>query len=162
MKNNPTIDRLREFWNGLQPREKKVLKAGALLLALAIFVQVFWSMLDARNRFQKQIPELTQQLEFVENGKREWARLLEHSGKVLQSSHQNSEAIIKSAEKIGVTAAWKTASSLKATGVSSFDDFVNWLEFLRTNYGLKPIAAKIEKAGEGLVRIEVEIVSAEQ
>ena len=113
-------------------------------MALAIFVQVFWSMLDARNRFQKQIPELTQQLEFVENGKREWARLLEHSGKVLQSSHQNSEAIIKSAEKIGVTAAWKTASSLKATGVSSFDDFVNWLEFLRTNYGLKPIAAKIE------------------
>lgn len=60
-------DSMRQYWNGLSPRERLMVSGGGLVLGLALLYALLWQpLIDGRNRLQKLLPRQQQTLRQVQ------------------------------------------------------------------------------------------------
>lgn len=161
----PYLEQFMQWWNARQPRERQILIAGAVFVALFIFYGAIWSPLQkARHRAEldlQQTRTLANRLEAIavdverNRGAGGGAnRNLPLLSAVDQAAHR--PELGKQYERIEPD---EGEHSVKIwINEVPFDSLVSWLNLVQTQYGIVVSSAELERKGDGVVNARLSLV----
>lgn len=156
----------RQWWEGLEPRERRTLGIGAVALATILFVFVIW--LPAHRGAQAMQEKLADQrvlLAWMQQASAEAKALQAAGGGVQQGmGGQNLFSFIdKSARDAGLGEAIRQVEPTNDQRVrvnlqqASFDTVMSWLATLKTRYGIEASQLSVRRGNEP-GRVDAQIV----
>lgn len=162
--------RMKEWYNSLEPRERKVMIGGAAVLAFAIFYFLLWEPLITKmSRLETGIQEQQELIAWMENAAQE-VEQLQSKVKTLGSASKGQSllGIIDSTAKRNrlkdavkrVQPDGKTKARVRLEN-ANFNDVIKWIETLQRRQGIRVESTVIEKQSEeGLVNARFVFVGA--
>lgn len=158
---------MKEWYAGLQPRERLIVQAGAIALALLLFYATVWDPLTGGARAKAEAVSAEQkQLSWMRQAAEDVKRLRPESEQIaaqLPAGQSLLGVIDQTAKAAGLGAALKRVKPEGDNKVSvwmedaAFDDVVRWLENLHRSYGVEVDNITVDKknvAGKVDARIE--------
>ncbi len=144
---------LNEYWEGLQPRERVALLAGAAVLLVATLYFFLWQpLMSSRAEMRQEVAQQRALLRWM-NGAASEARRLRGSGagNRMQGGQSLLSLVDQSARKAALGGVVKRVEPdgkqvriwLEGAG---FDKLVGWLERLERDNGVSVVKATIERA----------------
>lgn len=147
---------MKEWYDNLEPRERRILIAGVTVLAVAMLYLLAWEpLVNKISSLEKSNMENQKVLEWMEQSAEEAKQLqakLQASGSSAKSGGQSLLGTIDKTAKIG-----KLGQSVKRVQPdgqdkarvwlenASFDSMVSWLEKLHRQQGIHIVSSVIEK-----------------
>ena len=149
---------IKQWWNGLEARERRTLGLGALALTIILYVFVIW--LPAHERAEAMETRLAQQRELLE-----WTRQATAEAVALRGSRGNApvtgtgdQALYsladQTARQSGLSKALRRVEPTGENQVrvnlesASFDAMVGWIADLRRRYGIEVTLLSVRRAQE--------------
>jgi len=160
---------MKEWFNNLEPRERKVVTAGAVALLLMAIYFLGWAPFSSKlDRLRKNTVEHERTLAWMKQTSEEVRQLQRNSGGAKNLGGQSLLGLIdKTAKqhKLGdaikrVQPDGKTKALVRLES-APFNDVIRWLEQLRLNQGVQVVSSDIEKQDQsGLVDARLILESA--
>lgn len=144
------MNKFRAWLDQLQPRERQLVLAGLVVLAIFIPYQLIWSpLVDRAERLQQQVETQTRQLQWMQNALQE-IRQLQGSAAVKQSGPLLSQ-VEKTAGQSKLRDSIRKIQPEGERGVriwmdnAAFDDVLMWLQRLKTQHGVEVVDFSVER-----------------
>jgi general secretion pathway protein M len=158
---------LSEFWAARSPRERSVLRAGAVLvLGALLYGAILEPGLEARQRLSAALPRLRAQAHDMRLQKKEIEQLRRTAGAVPQSGDLRAllrasverSSWQRSVERIE----WRSDERvLVAASAVGFDQWLDWLRALQHELGVRVVSCEITALPQpGVVRVEAVFAAA--
>lgn len=154
---------LRQWWSGLEPRERKTLTIGAVALAIILYVFVIWLPVHRDvERLESRVADQRSLLAWMQQATAEAHSLRAAGGNDGQLVGIGNQALFsfvdQSAREAGLAEALRQVepSSERRVRVTlqqaGFDTLADWLALLKTRHGIDVTAASIRRVeSAGLV-----------
>jgi general secretion pathway protein M len=163
---------IRTWWNGLQARERRILGAGALVVAVLLGWALMWyPMMHARADLDKRVARQRQDLAWMRQASGE-ARELRAQGTHGRAERQGKSLLALadvSARGAGLAGALKRVEPAGGKSVrlnfevADFDALMNWLDALAKDYGVQATDLSVDKVeGLGLVNARATLEDSER
>lgn len=155
------LDRLHQIWRSREPREQRVLAAGAAVCALLLGWALVWHPLDrARQDLSAQLSARQQDLAFLQQAQGAWQQLQErqHTGGASREGKSLLALADASARKAGLGPNIRRLEPLDDKRIrieykaADFDTLSGWLADLHRRYGIRADDVSVDRAaGTGQV-----------
>ena len=156
------------FWQSRDPREQKILAAGAFLLVFALLYAYLWlPMSQQRERLRQQLPVMNGQLAQMKTQAREITQLKASAaapqhGPVAEILNQSAVPAGIKGELTQVTPIAADRAQVTLNSIA-FDRWLGWVKILQTQYALRIESTQVAAATEpGMVKVQAVFVSPAQ
>jgi type II secretory pathway component PulM len=146
------ISSLQAAWQARQPRERKALAGLAGVLALLLLAQAGWSLEQARQGVQRQVPRLAADAEKMRALADEWQLLSADSSALELRPEILRQSIDRQLGELGrqVTARWLAEGELQLQGQVDFATWTRWSATMQQQHRLVPERIRILPAATGI------------
>lgn len=155
-------NKLREFWQARQAREKRALKLMLAVVGVAVVAQLLWSLDSERRKLRDQLPRLAGQAATMAQIKQEWQTLSAAGA----STTAPDPALVRESvsQRLaqlgpGIAAQWAGDGTLRLSGQTRFADWVNWLAAVQAAERMFVVSASMRADPAG-IRLEAELAPA--
>jgi len=154
---------LRNYWNGLQPGERRTLAVGAIALVPLLLYALVWDPYTSSvERLRETVSEQRELLTWMEQAAGEVKQVRGSAGPAGSMAGRSLLAVTdSSAREAGLGEAVTRVEPDGESAVrvwleqAAFDDMIHWLDGLQQNYAVVVDGAVVERAGTGRVDARV-------
>jgi type II secretory pathway component PulM len=143
---------LNTFWQARQPRERTFLVVLGTVVGCALWAQVLWSAHGARDKLQRQLPQLRQQAEVLQRQAGEVRQLLaQPMGQMVPEGAPLLAAATTASRTLGLTLGGTQLQlegprQIRLRAQLPFDRWLEWVAVLQRDTRLRLVQCRIDAA----------------